>query len=108
MAWGTKSRQERGYGADWDRARKLAIQRDGKLCVPCSKEGRVTIFYAVDHIIAKAKCQRMGWSKKKMDHLSNLQCICKPCHDKKTKEETGSTYRKPIEYGEDGWAIEKA
>lgn len=106
MAWGTLSRQARGYGADWEQARKVAIERDGKLCQPCKKIGRVTIFYAVDHIKPKAQCKALGWSKARMDHPSNLQCICQPCHNQKSKEEVGATYKKPVKYGADGWPIE--
>ena len=67
---------ERGYGADWRKLRKLVIKRDGGLCQPCKRNGRLFSFDDIDHINPKTK----GGT----DALSNLQCICKPCHKTKT------------------------
>ena len=46
------------------------------MCQPCLKSGRPTQATAVDHIVPKS--QGGG------DEDSNLQAICKPCHDAKT------------------------
>jgi hypothetical protein len=71
------SRQSRGYGAEWDKLRLVILQRDlyrCRLCLP-----RVTAAHAVDHIVPK----HLGGT----DEPSNLQAICKPCHDAKTAAE---------------------
>lgn len=108
MAWGSKSRHERGYDYQWEQARKPAIIRDKELCQPCLKEGRVTRYASVDHIVPKDKARRMGWTRAQQDALSNLQCICDDCHKAKTaKENGGGTYRPKRRYGVDGWPIEE-
>ena len=75
-----KTTTERGYGSEWRKIRRFVIQRDKGLCQPCLTQGRYTEFQDVDHI--KPKTQ--GGT----DDLSNLQCICKPCHQSKTGTET--------------------
>jgi 5-methylcytosine-specific restriction protein A len=74
------NRRERGYGPEWDRLRKLAMDRDNGLCQPCYKRGRITIGTQVDHEIPKAQ----GGT----DELANLQTICEPCHRAKTARES--------------------
>ncbi|MFK4002956.1 HNH endonuclease [Qipengyuania sp. NPDC077563] len=95
MAWSNKSRQARGYGAKWGRARKAALARDQYLCQPCRASGRITPATEVDHILPKAK----GGT----DHLDNLQSICTPCHINKTTRDNGGRPRPTI--GLDGWPI---
>lgn len=73
------SRHQRGYGAAWDRQRKVILNRDGGLCVPCRTAGRVTQAQAVDHIVPKA--QGGG------DDEANLQSICHACHRVKSARE---------------------
>lgn len=70
----------RGYGAAWQRARKLALERDCGLCQVCARAGRVTVATAVDHILPK--------SRGGTDELGNLQAICTPCHRAKTQTES--------------------
>lgn len=55
------------------------LVRDGYLCQPCRKAGRVRLATQVDHIKAKVH----GGT----DDDRNLQSICKPCHDAKTQRE---------------------
>lgn len=74
------SRQERGYGAAWDRARKLVMQRDCGLCQPCRRAGRIAAARAVDHIVPKSQGGTDG------EH--NLQAICDACHQVKTQRES--------------------
>ena len=97
-AWdhGGKSRHERGYGHQWERIRKLVLQRDNRLCQPCLRKSRVTPAAAVDHILAKAK----GGT----DELENLEAICRPCHLDKTMREQGRRRKRRI--GVDGWPEE--
>ena len=73
------TRQERGYGAAWDRTRKRVMSRDCNLCQPCLRDGRTTLAVEVDHIVNKAA----GGS----DDDGNLQAICKRCHTEKTIHE---------------------
>jgi len=98
MAWSKQSRQERGYGADWDRRRKRAMVRDNGLCQPCLRKGRPEIAKEVDHIIPR--------SKGGTEDDKNLQAICTECHKAKTNEEQGRPMRKRIHIGSDGWPVE--
>lgn len=74
-----RSRHERGYGAAWVKLRKAVLNRDKRLCVPCSDRGVYTVATAVDHIIPK--------SEGGTDDMNNLQSICKDCHSEKTAQE---------------------
>lgn len=70
--------QGRG-GRPWRRIRDRILKRDNGLCVPCRKEGRLTVATEVDHVIGRAQ----GGS----DTDGNLQAICTPCHKAKTQRE---------------------
>lgn len=73
------TRQERGYGAAWDKARKRVMLRDCGLCQPCKRANLITIAAEVDHIVNKA----IGGT----EDDDNLQAICGPCHETKTAQE---------------------
>lgn len=103
MAWGAKSRHERGYGSAWVTLRKQILMRDEGECQPCKRTGRVTLATAVDHITSKATAQRLRWTSAQIDAPSNLQAICKLCHDAKTEAEQGKTKRVKRAVGDDGW-----
>jgi 5-methylcytosine-specific restriction protein A len=106
MAWSKESRQSRGYGAEWEKIRKVVIERAKGLCEQCAKNSKVVPGRDVDHIVSKAKAKVLGWSQAKTDHPRNLQFLCTPCHDEKSAAETGRTYREPrVAIGEDGWPI---
>lgn len=107
MAWSKESRQSRGYGAQWEKIRKLVIDRAKGLCEECQRHKRVAIGRDVDHVVGKAKAARLGWSQEQVDNLQNLQLLCPLCHTKKTTEESGRTYRPKVEIGLDGWPIDK-
>ena len=82
-AWahtGRESRQARGYGSEWERARKSVMQRDAGLCQPCIAQGATTPAHAVDHVTPKFE----GGT----DDEANLQAICRTCHSAKTAEES--------------------
>ncbi|MGE0583468.1 MAG: HNH endonuclease [Steroidobacteraceae bacterium] len=70
---------ERGYGAAWRKLRALVLARDQGLCQACLKTGRTTPATQVDHIRPKAT----GGT----DEPSNLQSLCRPCHDEKSRRE---------------------
>lgn len=101
MAWGTKSRQERGYGAAWDKKRKRILARDGGLCQcqQCKDSGIPLIANDVDHIVSKAKAKKMGWSDERTEADLNLQSLHPDCHKRKTQEEQGKGYRSPPSRG---------
>lgn len=107
MAWHKTTRQERGYGAEWEKARKLALQRDCGLCQTCRKAGRVRPATEVDHIVSKAAAEQMGWDASRINAVENLQAICSPCHKEKTAQENGKTYKPKPTYGADGWPVDQ-
>jgi HNH endonuclease len=90
---GGKSRHARGYGSAWDKLRLTILKRDLHLCQSCLKQGRVCPANHVDHIIPK--------SKQGSDDDTNLQALCKPCHEAKSAEERG--FKVAIITGADGW-----
>lgn len=95
MAWHRASSTECGYGTEWRRFRKQAIQRELRLFAMCSAGGRVSPFFAVDHIKPK--------SAGGTDMLDNLQCLCRACHAWMTAGETNGITRRAI--GADDWSI---
>lgn len=100
---GGKTRQQRGYGAEWERLRKTVLHRDKHLCQPCLAKTpqRLTPANQVDHIKAKAN----GGT----DELDNLRAICGPCHALKTIHDQGKNprLRNRRTFGADGWPIEE-
>lgn len=78
--------EDRGYGKAWRALRPVIAERDGYLCQPCLRAGRVTPYYAIDHIVPKAE----GGT----DDPANLQAICRACHvDKSLVEATRAKAR---------------
>jgi len=73
------TRHQRGYGATWERLRRVVIQRDSGLCQECLKHEDLTQGSDVDHITPK--------SQGGTDALDNLQLLCKSCHKRKTTDE---------------------
>jgi 5-methylcytosine-specific restriction enzyme A len=97
MSWQhTGSRHARGYGAAWDRIRRIALRRDSYLCQTCLAQGRPTTATQVDHIVPKAK----GGT----DDLGNLSSVCAPCHMAKTATEAAEA-QWPIEPKRWGYSI---
>jgi 5-methylcytosine-specific restriction protein A len=70
---------QRGYGQAWRVRRARILARDGRLCVPCRAEGRLTPATMVDHVTPK----HLGGG----DDDANLRAICRRCHDRKTARE---------------------
>lgn len=67
------------YGtARWKAVRQAARRRDGWACVQCGARGRVE----VDHVTPL----RDGGAA---FDLGNVQCLCVPCHSRKTRIECG-------------------
>lgn len=74
------TRQQRGYGSEWDSLRRSILARDKGLCQPCFTQGHITPATQVDHRVPKAQ----GGS----DDQVNLQSICEQCHRTKTASES--------------------
>jgi len=70
--------QGRG-GRPWRRKREAVLKRDGYLCQPCNRKGKLSLAKEVDHIVPVAE----GGT----DEDRNLEAICKPCHHAKTQAE---------------------
>ena len=94
---GGKSRQERGYGAQWIKLRNVILARDKHLCQPCLAKGLLTAATEVDHVISKAK----GGT----DAMENLRSICSPCHRRKTTIDAGRRPRRAFDVN--GWPIQE-
>jgi 5-methylcytosine-specific restriction endonuclease McrA len=73
------TRQQRGYGAAWDKTRKVILTRDAGLCQPCKRVGILHQGTHVDHIVPKFE----GGT----DDHDNLQTINAECHASKTAAE---------------------
>lgn len=74
-----RTASQRGYGSAWRRLRTQILQRDSYLCQSCKAQGRYVTATDVDHILAKAH----GGT----DDPSNLQSLCRSCHQTKTATE---------------------
>jgi 5-methylcytosine-specific restriction protein A len=81
------TRQERGYGATWDRLRLQVLARDCGICQPCLREGRVHEATEVDHVVSKAQYRRLHGTLAGVDHEGNLQAINHDCHLAKTQRD---------------------
>ena len=78
----TLPKPEKNYGKgrggrQWRRIKQQVHERDEWTCCCC---GRVTMDLECDHIVNTAQ----GGT----DDMSNLQSLCKPCHDIKSLEES--------------------
>lgn len=107
--WPTTSRQERGYGTEWEKVRKFVLKRDMNLC-QCAKckggELELRIATEVHHIVSKAEGARLGWPQARIDHPDNLQAINKQCHMRETAAEQGRILKEKRVIGIDGWPVE--
>lgn len=69
----------RGYDHRWRKVREQALRRDRYLCVECLRHGRPTTALDVDHIVPFSSID----DPLRLD-VSNLQSLCRPCHNAKT------------------------
>lgn len=75
---------ERGYGWMWSKpggTRDQALQRDCYLCQECARQGLDQTGKYVDHIIPADVRPEL------MHDVDNLQTLCKPCHEQKTRQD---------------------
>lgn len=66
-------------GPRWKALRMQTLDRDGWQCVKCGERRRLE----VDHIQPVKTHPELSYS------LANLQCLCGPCHARKTRIEVG-------------------
>ena len=77
----------RTRGHRWMEMRSLLLARQ-PLCVSCLGVGRVTAAQEVDHIVPL--------SQGGTDAPENLQPLCKPCHEEKTRIDMGYKPRRRV------------
>jgi 5-methylcytosine-specific restriction endonuclease McrA len=76
-----RTRQERGYGPDWDEAKVIAKERADYLCEDCGERGELTYEkLEVHHIVPFRSID----DPKRLDQR-NLRVLCKACHKGRTK-----------------------
>lgn len=68
------SRQERGYGAEWDRIRRVVLAEEAYICQYCGRPANT-----VDHITPK--------SQGGTDERHNLAACCARCQQRKAARE---------------------
>jgi 5-methylcytosine-specific restriction protein A len=104
--WHTSSAHSRGYDAEWRKVRKIVLQRDNGLCQCDECQGgkkRLTAANEVHHIVSKARAKAMGWTRRQMDDMDNLQSVNSECHKRITAAEQGRTIKPKVEIGLDGF-----
>jgi 5-methylcytosine-specific restriction protein A len=72
-----KSAAQRGYNAEWRRAREDYLRRH-PFCVECKKAGRLQPARAVDHIVPHRGDPELFWDE------TNWQGLCITHHNAKT------------------------
>jgi 5-methylcytosine-specific restriction protein A len=87
-----RSRQERGYGAAWDRIRPVILKRDGYRCrcEDCTRTDTLKPATHVDHVLSKAAWLRKFGTLDGVDAPSNLRAMNADCHKRKTMLEVGA------------------
>jgi 5-methylcytosine-specific restriction enzyme A len=87
--------QQRIRGRKLQTVRTRVLRRQ-PLCVSCLRRGRVAAALEVDHVTPLSK----GGS----DHETNMQGLCRACHEQKTASDM--RYRPKRRIGADGWPAE--
>lgn len=79
----SRSQSAGEYPADWDDRRRRVYKRDDYTCQACGRRGGPygDVELHADHVIPKSE----GGSHDE----SNLQTLCRRCHDQKTRREHG-------------------
>lgn len=87
---------ERIRGRKLQRIRNAVLSRE-PLCRACYAKGRYTAATELDHIIPL----HAGGT----NDASNLQPLCRECHQAKTVRDMG--YRERVTIGADGWPVDE-
>jgi len=85
---------QRGYGATWQRLRRIILARDPVCTDPFgihAGRGEVALSIDVDHIIPK--------SAGGLDREDNLRGLCHSCHSKNTAKQTGFGHESAVNRG---------
>ena len=77
---GTPEEIARYNSRNWRKLRKQVLLEE-PLCRECQKRGRIVVASVVDHI-TRARVDSSLFNER-----SNLQPLCKACHDKKSAKE---------------------
>ena len=75
------NRHERGYDTAWDKLRTWYAAKH-PLCESCLRRNHITPMKDVDHI--EPFC---GLEDPNRLNPANLQSLCRPCHNKKTRSQ---------------------
>lgn len=88
--------KERGYGADWERVRLRVLERDKYVCCECLRRDPdlVTIAVLVDHITPLNRANPLADPNRL--RMSNLESLCRSCHEVKTASEKHRTNGKVL------------
>ena len=78
----TTKHQKLYNSSRWKRLRLMQLRRN-PLCSHCVEKGLLTPATDVDHIVPH------NGNTSLMYDLDNLQSLCRPCHSRKTAEESG-------------------
>lgn len=77
--------------ARWQQLRMEVLTRDLFTCQMCTRSEYRTNLLVCDHIKPHRGHDALFWD------MNNLQCLCKPCHDKhKQKEEQDSLHMRGV------------
>ncbi|WP_028392733.1 HNH endonuclease [Bacillus cihuensis] len=66
--------------AAWMKCRQVVLIRDNYLCQECLRKGKITIGNTVHHIKHLEEHPELALD------IDNLECICRPCHNKEHPE----------------------
>lgn len=91
------SAASRGYDATWRRLREHMLRAE-PLCRMCQALGRLTPATVVDHIVPIREAP-----ERRLDQ-SNLQCLCKGCHDSLKQQQERKGYHGAVDAS--GWPVD--
>lgn len=93
--WADRDGSGRG-GRPWRRIRERVLKRDGYLCQPCRRKGRLTPAAEVHHV----KALSQGGT----DDDGNLLSMCSDCHGEADAANRG--HKAPRKVGLDGYPLD--
>ena len=76
------------HSKEWKKLRLEALERDNYLCIECKKKGIITPANTVHHIKPLRVDDSRAWQ------LSNLETVCRACHNKLHRERSQSLKKK--------------
>ena len=76
------------HSKEWKKLRHEALERDNYLCIECKKRGIITPANTVHHI------KPLRIDPKNAEDLSNLETVCRACHNKLHRERSQTLKKK--------------